>query len=42
MTDWFIRSEQHDNQLTAAGRALDGALMGVSGGIVMPQLEVDC
>lgn len=42
MTDWFIRSEQHDNQLTAAGQALDGALMGVSGGIVMPQLEVDC
>lgn len=42
MTDWFIRSEQHDNQLSAAGQALDGELMGVSRGIVMPQLKVDC
>lgn len=42
MTDWFVRSEQHDNQLTAAGLALDGDLMGVSRGIVMPQLKVAC
>lgn len=41
MTDWFIRSEQPDNRLTVAGQALDGALMGVSGRTVMPQLKVD-
>lgn len=32
MTDWFIRSEQHDNWLTEAGQAFDGALMGVQRG----------
>lgn len=42
MTDWLTRSVQHDNQLTTAGQIRDGALMGVSGGIVMPQLKVDC
>lgn len=51
MTDWFIRSKQHDNGLTAAGQARDAALMGLSrrhsdasakGGLLIGGMETQC